>query len=77
MSEANFNLSHTAAAIMTEARRLARREVQRSWRKQGIKLHQFDARDIAKAARAYLSEHPELVDQARAEISIHAQRAKP
>jgi aspartyl/asparaginyl beta-hydroxylase (cupin superfamily) len=65
MVEGNSNLSHLAAQTMTEARRLARRDVQREWRRQGVKLQQFDAHDLAKAAKTYLSEHfDELVEQA-------------
>jgi hypothetical protein len=52
------------ARTLTLARYIALREIKRQWRKQGIKLQQFDAHDLAKASKAYLCEHPELIERA-------------
>jgi hypothetical protein len=52
------------AHTLTLARYIALREVKRVWRAQGVKLQQFDAHDLAKASKVYLSEHPELIEQA-------------
>ena len=53
------------AHTLTLARYIALREVKRVWRAQGVKLHQFDAHDLARASKAYLSEHfDELVEKA-------------
>jgi len=63
------------AHTLTLARHIALREVKRVWRRQGVKLQQFDAHDLAKASKAYLDEHrAELIDRARAEISTYAQK---
>jgi hypothetical protein len=53
------------AHTLTLARYIALRELKAEWHRQGVKLHQFDAHDLAKASKAYLSEHfDELVEQA-------------
>src|ERR1700747_3584513 len=53
------------AHTLTLARYIALREAKRVWRAQGVRLQQFDAHDLAEAAKAYLSEHfDELVEQA-------------
>ena len=50
---------------LTLARYIALREVKAEWRRQGVKLQQFDGHDLAKATKGYLSEHfDELVEQA-------------
>ena len=49
---------------MTLARYYAKREVQLRWRAQGIRVWDYEASDLAKAASNYLSEHPELIEVA-------------
>jgi hypothetical protein len=78
MSEATNNLLPPAATpqAITLARWLARKAVKAEWHKQGLRWQYLDARDLAQAADAYLSEHyDELV--ARASLLTHAQRARP
>jgi hypothetical protein len=59
--------------VMTLARWLARKAIKEHWRRQGVRWQYMDAKDIAKAAGAYLNEHrAELVDRARAQISTNA-----
>jgi hypothetical protein len=55
------------AETLTLAQYLARRDVKALWHRQGIKLNQFSAKDITKAAKSYLSQHPELIEQAQTE----------
>ena len=46
------------------------------WRAQGIKVHQFEASDLAKAASTYLEDHrAELIELARSQLSTFAQSA--
>ena len=47
------------------ARFLARRAIRAQWRAQGIKVDLVASSELAKAAMAYLAEHPELMDKAR------------
>jgi hypothetical protein len=63
MDQATPTLPHIASA-MTLARYYAKREVQWRWRAQGIRIWDYEASDLAKAAKSYLSEHPELIEQA-------------
>jgi outer membrane protein TolC len=51
---------------MTLATWLAKKKVKTQWQSQGLRLQRIEASEIAKAARAYLDEHRELIDQARA-----------
>jgi uncharacterized protein YqjF (DUF2071 family) len=83
MSEATRNLSRIPIGaitreVMTLARWLARKAAKAEWHKQGLRWRYLDAKDLAQAADAYLSEHrDELIDRARAQISSDAQRQKP
>ena len=57
------------AHTLTLARYIALRELRRQWHRQGVKLRQFDAHDLAKASKAYLSEHrAELIEKAQAQL---------
>ena len=49
------------AHTLTLARHIALREVKAEWRRQGVKLQQFNAHELAKASKAYLSEHFDAV----------------
>jgi type 1 fimbriae regulatory protein FimE len=64
LDQAIPTLPYITASTMTLARYLAKREVQWRWRAQGIRIWDYEASDLAKAAKAYLSEHPELIEQA-------------
>jgi hypothetical protein len=66
MSEATNNLLPPAVspqAIML-ARYFAKRAVKAAWLKQGLRIWDYEASDLTKAAKSYLSEHPELIEQA-------------
>jgi hypothetical protein len=52
---------------MTLAHWLARKAIKAQWRAQG--LRPYEASELAKAARAYLDDHPELVEQAKATLA--------
>ena len=54
------------AIILTEARRLAKREVKEGWKRQRIKLSHFKPAELRRAAETYLAEHPELLAEAKA-----------
>jgi hypothetical protein len=45
------------AVILTEARRIAKREVKEGWKRQKIKCSHFEAWELTRAADAYLAEH--------------------
>ena len=65
------------AAVMTEAKRLARKAIKAQWQAQGLKVAYVEHSELAKAARAYLDTHrAELVSQARANLSNYVQRGK-
>ena len=55
---------NTTAAINTIARYEARDAVKAALRAQGLKLRDYAPRDITMLAQEYLSEHPEVFDQA-------------
>jgi hypothetical protein len=64
LDQAISTLPHITAATITLARYYAKREVKREWRAQGIRIWDYEASDLAKAAKSYLSEHPVLIEQA-------------
>jgi len=64
MDQAIPTVPHITAHAIVLARSFAKREVKRHWHKQGIRWRDFEASDLAKAAKSYLSEHPELIEQA-------------
>jgi hypothetical protein len=43
---------------------LARKAVKAAWVKEGLKPQYLDASDLTTAAKAYLSEHPDLIQEA-------------
>jgi hypothetical protein len=66
LSEATNNLLPPAVspqAIML-ARYFAKRAVKAAWLKQGLKPQYLDASDLTRAATTYLSEHPDLIQEA-------------
>jgi hypothetical protein len=72
MTEATPTLPH----ITIWARQLAKREVKRQWQRQGLKPQYIEASELAKAAKAYLSEHrDELVT--RAALRTFEQKSRP
>ena len=89
MAEANASLPQihtiritTAARVLAQLR--ARNAVKEELRKQGLKLTQYDAREITSWANVYLDEHPELIAEAianaramilRGDLGKRAQRA--
>ena len=48
-------------ATMTLARYYAKQAVKEQLRAAGLKLHDFEASELARAANAYLDDHPELI----------------
>jgi hypothetical protein len=64
MDQAISTLPHITAHAIVLARYYAKREVQWRWRAQGIRIWDYEASNLAKAAKSYLSEHPELIEQA-------------
>src|SRR5262249_21244415 len=70
--------SYALAATMTLARYYAQRAVKSQFKAHGLKPQYMERRDIVAAANKYLSEHPELIEQARtwvvANIRTDAQR---
>jgi hypothetical protein len=50
--------------VVTLARWMARKAVKAEWLKAGLRIWDYEASDLTKAAKAYLSEHPDLVEQA-------------
>ena len=72
--------SYALAATMTLARYYAQRAVKSQFKAQGLKVAYMKRRDIVVAANKYLSEHPELIERARAwvvaNIKTDAQRRK-
>jgi hypothetical protein len=61
-------LSEEEAKALTEARRLAKRAIRDQWLRQKIKLSHIDAKDLTQAAIAYLADHPELIEKAKASL---------
>jgi hypothetical protein len=64
MVKASPTLPHITAATIILARQLAKREVKRHWHRQGIRWRDFEASELAEAAKSYLNKHPELIEQA-------------
>jgi hypothetical protein len=66
MSEATNNLLPPIVSpqAITLARYFAKRAVKAAWVRQGLKPQYIDASDLTKAAKTYLSGHPELIEQA-------------
>lgn len=56
--------------VMTMARRLAAEAIKRELRAKGEKITYLPSAVISTAARTYLEEHPELIEQA--ELSVLA-----
>jgi hypothetical protein len=53
---------------MTLARYYAKQAVKALWQRQGIRWQHIEASELARETRAYLTNHPELVEQARATL---------
>jgi hypothetical protein len=68
---------------MTLAYWLARKAIKAQCQAQGLRLHTIKPHELARAARAYLNAHPELVEQAKAtlarcaNLSSNAQKSRP
>jgi hypothetical protein len=62
--------------VMTEARRIARNIIKDIMKAQGLKVSQYDASEITKAANAYLEKNPEVVEEAKASLERHAKPAQ-
>jgi hypothetical protein len=67
MVKATSNLPHA----MILARYYAKQAVKADWRKQGLKPQYIEPYELAKAAKSYLSEHPELIEQAAETVRNH------
>jgi hypothetical protein len=65
-------------AVMTEARRLARKAIKAQYQAQGLKFYTTPPRKIAKAVRVYLDTHRvELVSQAVENLCQRSVRLVP
>jgi hypothetical protein len=75
MAEAAHRLSPLALDFppitLTLARWLASKAVKARWAAFGLKVHHIEASELARAARTYLSEHPELIEQAAETVRNH------
>lgn len=58
----------TPAVVMTEARRLAKNIVKAGLKAKGKKISDFTAKAITEAANLYLTDHQDLIAQAKASI---------
>jgi hypothetical protein len=56
-------------AIAVFAQLAAKNEVKRQIRAQGLRVHDFSAKDITIRAEAWLAAHPELFAEARAKAA--------
>jgi hypothetical protein len=61
MAQASIALN---AVTLTIAKLAAVKEIKRRMQAQGLKVAHIERRDIELAARAYLSDHPELIQEA-------------
>ncbi len=64
---------------MSLARFMARKAIRARWRTEGRKLSTVPVAELTHAAAAYLANHPELIEEARArcaKLETDAQRAK-
>jgi hypothetical protein len=62
------------------ARYFAKRAIKAQWQKEGLEPQYCDACDLTRAATAYLSEHPDLIQEAEralAECSHFAKLVTP
>jgi hypothetical protein len=64
MADNNLLPLAVSPQAITLARYFAKRAVKAAWLRQGLKPQYLDACDLTTAARSYLSEHPELIEQA-------------
>jgi hypothetical protein len=55
----------SASAVHVLARMMARRAVQEELRSQGVRVSLVTPAEISVRAQVYLSQHPELIDQAK------------
>jgi hypothetical protein len=60
-----------SAQAMTLPHWLARKAIKAKWQAQGLRVQYIEAREITIAARTYLEEHPELIDQAAEIVRNH------
>lgn len=58
-----------SGAVMTEARRLAKNLVKDEIKRKGGKISHYDAKEITKAANAYLEQDPTLIEMAQANLA--------
>lgn len=65
-----------AGVVMTEARRLAKNIIKAGIKKEGKRISDFEAKAITEAANAYIGEHPELIETAKASIEANAKLAQ-
>jgi hypothetical protein len=57
------------AAVMAEARRLAKNIIKASIKAAGRKISDFATKQVTEKANLYISEHPELLEQAAAAVT--------
>jgi hypothetical protein len=64
MADNNLLPPAVSPQAITLAHWLAKRAVKAAWLRQGLRIWDYEASDLNKAAKSYLSEHPELIEQA-------------
>lgn len=65
------------ASELTTANWLARKAIKAQWRAEGRKVHYIEPSELAKAAKAYVSEHrAELLEQAGAYLRSDAHKSR-
>ena len=57
------------AAVRVLAQMAAKNEVKRQIRAQGLRVHDFAAKEITLRAEAWLEAHPEMIAEARAKAA--------
>src|SRR5262249_10747652 len=67
--------SGVSRAVNTEAVRMAKEIIKVLLRKQKVKLSSIKSGNMTKAAQAYLDQHPEIMEQAKANVEAREKAA--
>jgi len=80
MTRAERKAIQARAAVRVFAQMAAKNEVKNQIRAQGLRVHDFSAKEITLRAEAWLEAHPELIAEARAtaaNLGYAAANARP
>ena len=69
MTRAEKKAMQARVAVRVLAQLAAKAAIKAQIRAQGLRLHDFTARDIAIQAEAWLAAHPEMIAEARAKAA--------